>query len=261
MLDDKSVRKIAIAAGVITLAICATIVAATYWSASRPVYVQYNTGTDGKPVNNISVAATGKISVTPDIATFTAGYSVKKSTIAAVQKDLQDRSNQITAALKAQGVADKDIQTSYFNITPSYRWDWTSGKRIDEGHQGDLALTVKVRDIKKTGEIIDKAVDAGANTVTSITFSIDDLEGARSTARDLAAKAAKTKAGELANGSGVSLGGLVSISETSYDYQPIYYNSYRDLAAEGSKSTSTPTSISAGSLEIAITVNATYGIR
>lgn len=261
MLDQKPVLKIALAAGVITAMVCLTIAISSYLSSTRPVYVQYNTGADGKPVNNIAVSAVGKVTVSPDIVTFNVGYETKKADIASVQKDLSDRSNQITKALTDAGILAKDIQTTSFDIYPSYRYEWTTGKRIDEGHQGNLTMSVKVRDISKAGEIIDKAVAAGANTVSSITFTIDDLEKVRSEARKLAASTARTKASELASASGVEIGSLISINETSYDYQPMYYNSVKEYATASDGAGSSATSVSGGSLDITITVSATYGIK
>lgn len=261
MFKQQPIMKIAVAAGVLTLLVCATIVISNAVIAGRPIYVQYNTGTDGKPVNNISVTATGKVNVSPDIATFTAGYTTKKKDLASVQKDLKTKSNAIVAALKEMGVAEKDIQTADFSIHPAYRWDYNSGVRTDDGHEGTVRIAVKVRNIDKTGEIIDKVAAAGANTVDSISFTVDDLETVRNEARKLAAEAARTKAGTLASASEVGLGGLISISETSYDYNPIYYNSYKEMSVAADSSAGAPTAISSGSMEISITVSATYGIN
>jgi hypothetical protein len=261
MLTHQPVLKIGAIVAAVTLTLCVTIGLVSYWISSRPIYLQYNTGTDGKPVNNITVSATGKVSVSPDLATFDAGYSSKKATIAALQKDLTDKNNDIIAALKTAGVDAKDIQTTSFDMQPSIRYDWTTGKRYDDGVQGNITLHVKVRQIAKTGEIIDKAVNAGANTVSSISFTLENPETTKSAARKLAAQAARTKAGELAENSGVAVGGLVSISEVSYDYQPIYYNTMQDYATSTKSNTGSTTQVSGGSLEYTITVNATYGIK
>jgi uncharacterized protein YggE len=253
-------RKLAIISGSIGFVLlAATIVTSNYLISLRPIYIQNNTGSDGKPVNNVSVSATGKVSVQPDIVTFTAGYHTKQNDIASVQKDLNKNVNTITKALKDAGIADKDITTTTYSITPSYYYN-TGGKRVEDGQEGEVRISVKVRNMDKAGEIIDASVNAGANIVDSISFTVDDLDKVRVEARKLAAKAAKDKAQVLADYSGVSIGGLIAISESAASSAPIYtYNAYTDLAK--AESTSAAPTISAGSFEITITVNATYGIK
>jgi uncharacterized protein YggE len=228
--------------------------------SQRPIYVQNNSGIDGKPVNNITVTSVGKVSVKPDVVTFTAGYSIsKQNDMQTLQKDLTAKNNAIISALKAAGVEDKDITTSSFDIQPNYRYDMST--RYTDGYNGTVRISVKVRSIDKAGDIIDKSMGAGANIIESITFTVDDLTKVRADARVLAAKAAKDKAQTLADASGAGLGGLVSITESSSDYTPIYYNSVKEVSTASDSNSGTSTTISAGSLEISITVTATYGIK
>jgi uncharacterized protein YggE len=194
------------------------------------------------------------------MVTFVAGYSIiKQNDMLTLQKDLTAKSNALVNALKAAGIEDKDITTSYFDIQPNYRYDVST--RYTDGYNGTVKISVKVRNIDKAGDIIDKSMGAGANIIESISFTVDDLTKVRSEARVLAAKAAKDKAQTLADASDAGLGGLISIAETSSDYTPIYYNSVKEMSTASDSSSNTTTAISAGSLEISITVNATYGIK
>jgi hypothetical protein len=261
-LQNRPILKIGAIIVSFAIIIAGGMIGGTYLLSKRPTYIQMNTGTDGKPVNNISVTATGKVSVTPDLVTFEATYNNKKSDIKSVQEDLTRNNNQIIQALKDKGVADKDIQTKDFSITPSYRWEYSSNKRLDDGQTGRSVIFVKVRNKEKAGEIMDATVNAGANQLSNITFTIDDLEKPRSDARKLATDGARKKANELASGSGVSVGGLISISETSYSYAPTQYsNSYNDLTAGKAIDTTQVTTLASGSLEVTISVNATYAIE
>jgi uncharacterized protein YggE len=259
MLDLSPTKKRYIFAGLTIVAVCGTILISSLLTATRPIYVQNNTGIDGKPVNNISVSATGKVTVKPDLVMVTVGYTTKKDDMVSLQKDLNDKNNAIVKALKAFGIEDKDITTASFDIQPSYRYEYQTGKQINDGQTGSVRLNIKVRNLDKTGEIIDGAVNAGANIVDNITFTVDDLDKPKVEARKLAAQAAKAKAQVLADSSNASLGGLIAISEESQSYPtPVTYNYAKDMTA--SSSSQTPI-ISAGSLEIAITVQATYAIK
>lgn len=226
--------------------------------SSRPQLVQNLTSSDGKPVNNINVSATGKVSVKPDLAIFTAGYRVSNANLSTVQKEMQDKSNKLVSALKGLGIDEKDIQTSTFSIRPNYRYDSTSGRTTSDGHEGTLAITVKVRKIDETGKIIDQTLAAGANTIDNIAFTLDDPETARADARKLAVEAAKKKAQQIAAAAGVGVGPLVSINETSYDYLPYYANAATDGGVKAP--TAAPSVITTGSLEVSLSVSATYVI-
>ena len=236
----------------------------SYIVATRPIYVQQNSGVDGRPVNNVSVTATGKVSVVPDIVTFTAGYTISKPDIASVQKDLNEKNNALLSALKGKGIQDKDIQTSSFDISPKYRYEQITGRQTTDGFTGSFRIFIKVRNKDKAGEIVDTAVTSGATTIDAIQFTLDNPEKMRSEARKLAGEAAKKKAEELASASGVGLGSLIAISESvDYSPQPMVANMMKSITLGSSPDQLAPAvpEMSGGSLEIAITVNATYGIR
>ncbi|MEI7603997.1 MAG: SIMPL domain-containing protein [bacterium] len=258
MLNNKPVLKISLVAIILILIISSAVISSSWIISSRPMYIQNNTGLDGKPVNNISVTADGKISVKPDVVQFTAGYTVTKNTISEVQSDLSEKNNNIVKSLKDQGLVDKDINTISFDMYPNYRYE--NGRTISDGHNGSLRISAKVRDINKAGQIIDNTVKAGANVVDSINFALDDSESAKSLARDLAGKLAKQKAEELAKSSGTELGGLIAISETNSNSNQYYYSNFSKGLSLDSAS-SAPTQIASGSLEITVSVSATYGIK
>jgi uncharacterized protein YggE len=259
MLQTQPELKKALVWGVLVLAVCATLVITAVVIARRPLYVQYNTGVDGKPVNNISVNAVGKVSVTPDLVTFVATYEAKNQSLSALQADLTSHNNSIVKALKDMGIEEKDIQTTNFSLQPNYYYTKDTWEQVQDGHTGSVSVQVKVRDVSKAGKVVDSTVDAGASTISSLTFTVDDMTKAKSDARVLATKAAHDKAKELADGSNVGLGGLISISESSSEVSPSPY--YSNLAKDSVEASGVSTDLSAGSLEITISVEATYGIQ
>ena len=249
--------------GIIALAVSLIISSAVFFSnliiSSRPLLIQNNTGVDGRPVNNISVSATGKINVKPDIATFNVGYQIDRSTLTAVQTEMTNKSNALSTVIKALGVDENDIQTVGFSVNPQTKYDETSNTYVPDGFKGVLVISVKVREIGKTGQIIDAAIDAGANTVNNIEYSIDNLEVVKQQARRLAAENAKVKADALAAGSGVTVGTLISISENSSTPYYINYSTASMDKISGSNP-STPT-VNTGSLDIEVSISAVYAIK
>lgn len=255
-MAKRPILKLGIIAVGISLIISMAVILSNYFTSTRPMYIQNNTGTDGKPVNNISVSATGKVTVTPDIVTFNVGYEIDRSKLTDVQNELTNRSNALAQAIKALGVEDKDIQTATYSISPQTRYDDNLNTYVADGFGGTLVISVKVRNIKDAGKIIDAAIDAGANTISNVEYTVDNIDTVKQQARKLAAQYAKDKAEVLAEGSGVSVGSLISISENTPTYSNNNYVMYDRAASESQAAPA----ISPGSLTIEVTVMAVYGI-
>jgi uncharacterized protein YggE len=162
----------------------------------------------------------------------------------------------IMTALKSEGVAEKDIQTQYFSIQQVTRWDKDRQEEIVIGYRVTNMVMAKIREINKTGSIVDSVVEAGGDftRIDGISFSIDDPSEYRTEARNKAMTDAKTKAEQLANLSGVRLGKPTYISE-SISY-PIYSQPPR--LAEGAVAPTTP--ISPGEMMVSIDIQVVYAI-
>jgi hypothetical protein len=206
----------------------------------------------------ISVSGEGRVAATPDMAVLNIGVSAKEDTVAAANSTVQAAMDRLLGSLTADGIAEKDIQTSQFTISPEYDYQFSQPKLT--GYRVTHMLQVKVRDIDRAGEVIDGGVEAAGDLVQvgSISLTIDDNSALAKQARELAMADAKAKADELARLADVELGTPVSISESSYTpTPPVYYD--RAFGAEASAPAQT--TISAGELEVVVSVQITYGIR
>jgi hypothetical protein len=166
--------------------------------------------------------------------------------------------DRLLGSLEADGIADKDIQTSQFSISPEYDYQLSEPRLT--GYRVTHMLQVKVRDIDRAGEVIDDAVEAAGDLVQvgSINLTVDDTSAMAKQARELAMADAKAKAEELARLADVELGKPISISESSYTPgPPVYYGG--GYAAEAAL-TADRTTISTGELEVVVSVQITYGI-
>src|SRR3989339_197308 len=155
----------------------------------------------------------GKSAETPDIAKVDVGSSSDAYSVAEAQVKNTAIMNGIIAAVKKLGIDEKDIKTKNYNIYPKY--DWQNGKNNIVGYTVTQALGLKIRDTKKTSDVLKVAGESGANQIGSLTFEIDDPEQLKAEARTEAIKNAKEKAEALVDSLGVKLGRVISFSESS----------------------------------------------
>ena len=207
--------------------------------------------------NTISVTGEGKVVAKPDIGQVSLSVISDAATVAAAQKDNADKMNKVTQAMKDSGVKEEeDLKTTSYSIMPRYQY--TSGRSTIIGYEVTQALEVKIRDLTKVGDILGKAADAGANQVGSLNFTFDDPEKLNSEARQKAIDNAKTKARDLAKSLGVSLGKVVSFSESANDGStPVPMYSAKEALGMGGGAVP---DIQTGQNEIIINVNLTYEI-
>jgi hypothetical protein len=205
----------------------------------------------------IWVSGEGKVTVTPDIATLMLGIEAQAKTVAEAQSQAAGAMDAVMAALAASGVDEKDIQTQYFSIDQVTRWDEETEQEIVVGYRVTNMVTAKIREIDKTGSIIDAVATAGGDftRINSINFSVDDPSPYYEEARQKAVADARAKAEQLAELAGVRLGKPTYISEwSSY---PVYQ---RDVYYEAAAPAPMPTPISPGEMELTLSVQIAYAI-
>jgi uncharacterized protein YggE len=210
----------------------------------------------------IWVNGEGKVTVVPDVAILTLGIESQETSVAVAQAKASEAMDKVKQALKAQGIADKDIQTQYFNISQITQWE--SDKQLEKvtGYRVTNTVTVKVRDVEKTGAVIDAAVTAGGDMtrINGISFTVDEPAPYYVQARDLAITHAAAKAQQLAVKSGIKLGKVTYITESSYNYGPITRNYVMGDSAMAVPAPAVTTPVSVGELEITATVQIAYDI-
>jgi len=206
----------------------------------------------------IWVSGQGKVSVVPDVATLSLGIEAQSDSVAVAQSQAAEAMDGVRTALTANGVADKDIQTQYFNIYKVTRWDENKGQEVVIGYRVTNMVVAKVRDMDRVGTIIDAVAKAGGDLtrINNVSFSVDDPSAYHEEARAKAMADAAAKAGQLAELAGVTLGKPTYISESTYVPGPVYRDAYPEMAA----APAVETSISPGELDISLTVQVVYAV-
>ncbi len=177
-----------------------------------------------QPPPRIIVTGEGEAAVPPDMALLS--LSVMRE--ARTAREALDANNaamaEVIAAIKLFGIADRDLQTSGIQINPRYNYtnkpDGTQDAEL-VAYQVTNTLSVRVRDLVKTGEILDKAVSLGVNQGGHIIFANDDPTGVLSEARRKAVADAMAKARTLSSAAGVQLGRVIEISDQIFSAPPI----------------------------------------
>jgi uncharacterized protein YggE len=200
----------------------------------------------------LNLTAQGEVHVAPDMATITLGVTEQAPTAQAAMAANATHMTAVTAALRRQGIADKDIQTSNLNLNPQYQYADNQPPRLTS-YQASNQVIIRVNDLTRLGPAIDAVVSAGANQVQGISFGLKDSQGSEDAARRLAAKALAGKADLYAGATGYHVSRLVTLSESGgYSPQPVMPMAMARLA----KADSTP--ISAGELTVRVEVSGSY---
>lgn len=171
--------------------------------------------------DTITITGEGRVTAIPDLGQITVSIVTEAKEANQAQEENIKQFNQLVAALKDEGVEEKDLKTSNYSLSPRYRYD--EGERIQIGFEVRQSLAVKIRDLDASGKIITLASQNGVNQVSGLSFTIDDPEIYREEAREEALEQAKDKAEALADLAGVNLGKIVSLSESSSGgFPPVY---------------------------------------
>ena len=216
------------------------------------------TGTLSSQQTGIWVSAEGKVQAEPDIAILTLGVQAQAQNAQDAQAQVSQAMDGVIKVLKAQNIADADIQTQYYNISQQTKYNPTTGEQTVTGYQVTNTVTVKVRQIDTTGDVIDAVVASAGNLVriNNVAFDINDPTQYQNQARELAIKAAQAKAQQIASVSGAKLGSITYITENSNTPQPVY----RSFAAADSAAPVPATSINPGQIDVTSNVQIAYSI-
>jgi uncharacterized protein YggE len=162
----------------------------------------------------LDVVAEGRVNRVPDIAVIRAGVVSQGATAAEALSANARQMASVLAALKAAGIADRDIQTATISLSPQYRYAENQPPVIT-GYQANNSVSVKFRDIARSGTILDTLVKQGANQIDGPSLTIDAIDSAMDEARVDAVKRARARAALYAGALGMRVDRILMVSEGS----------------------------------------------
>jgi len=208
----------------------------------------------------ISVTGQGRLTVKPDTATLSFGVTELKASPSEAYAALSASLNKISPAVKSMGLKDEQIQTSLFNLSAEYTWTQDKGQQL-VGYRATTTLTVTTQDLDKVAALIQAAVDAGANQLNGLSFSVKDTDKLLESALDLAVDDAKAKAERVANRLGAKVVRVMSISVMD-NGTPMYTNrGSKDLAYGEAMPAAAPAPVFSGESTFTASVSVVFEIQ
>ena len=167
----------------------------------------------------LDVSATGESTRVPDVAIISAGVVTRAATAAAAMRENAERMERMIAALKAAGVADRDVQTSNLSLNPEYRYVENQPPQLT-GYTASNQVNIRFRDIRNSGRVLDVLVAQGANQINGPTLTLDQPEAALDEARANAVALGRARAQLYARSLGMQVVRIVSVSESGRHFGP-----------------------------------------
>ena len=203
----------------------------------------------------LSVSAQAEATRVPDVATVSAGVVTQAPDANAAMQANAKQMDGVMRAIRAAGIAERDIQTSGINVNPQYRYIEGEQPAIT-GYQASNTVRIKVRDVGKLGEVLDALVASGANQVNGPSFEIDKPEEAYDEARRAALAKAQARAKMYADALGLRVRRIVSIDEGGGFQPPMPVPMMAMARAE--KGAAYDTSVSPGETTLGATLNVVF---
>lgn len=209
-------------------------------------------------VPSITVVGTGEVQAKPDTAQINVGVMTEGATAAEAVRGNNEAMAQLLETLKQQGIEERHIQTSGFNVSPKYQYRRDDGRPPEiVGYTVSNQVQVTVRDLLSLGTVLDKVVQAGANQIHGISFSVHNPQQQMDEARRKAVAEARRKAKLYADAAGVKLGKPLMIEEVqpSGGPEPLY----RPRMAAAEMAQAVP--IATGEQTISAVITVTYALE
>lgn len=206
----------------------------------------------------VSVSGVGRVTLTPDRASFTVGVQTLAPSLAAATQENAARMTAILAALRKAGATDRELRTTNLSIYPQQAAEPGKQPRV-VAYQVSNNVAVTRDDVATVGRLLEAAVQAGANTVSGVSFSVSDSARGRDTGLQAAFADAKAKADVLARAAGRSVGRALAITEGGAAMPPVPMPMYR--RAEMAQAASYAAPVESGAEEIAFTVSVVFELQ
>ncbi|MFN3510181.1 MAG: SIMPL domain-containing protein [Tsuneonella troitsensis] len=203
----------------------------------------------------VELAITETVKAKPDIADVGAGVTTDAPTAVAAMEANARAMDAVIARIKALGIDEDDIQTTGINLGARYDYDQARQTQVFRAYQASNRVNVTLRDVKRTGPVLDALVAAGATDISGPNFSIDDDTSPRAQARKAAFDKAQAQATEYARWAGYSGVRVLSVSEAVNPGRPMPMME-RAMAVQSADAKSTP--VEPGLVGTSVTVNVTF---
>lgn len=211
-------KRIALVVVAVALLLPVGLAGVWLWGQATSPAVAQTATTEYSPAETITVVGRGSVRVMPDVAMVSVGVETSAETIGEAVSQNEDLMTAILAALGAVGIAEEDVQTMNYSIQldrfpePMPRTEM-SAEEVQPVYRVSNMVNVTIRDLDSVGSVLDAVIEAGANNIWGVSFSLEDSAAAQADARAKAVEDAQSRAEALAELGSVTLGPIMSMSE------------------------------------------------
>lgn len=202
----------------------------------------------------VEVTVTEVVKADPDLASLSAGVTNLAPTAVEAMRENARQMNRVVDRIEALGVDRDDIQTTGINLNPEYVYEQETNQQRFSGYRAMNRVSVTLRNIDRTGEVLDALVAAGANDISGISWSIDDPTAAQEQARQAAFATARARAEGYARLAGMTGVRLLEVNETVQGGPAIAY----DLVATSVSARAEFAPVRPGQVQTGVTISVKY---
>ena len=202
----------------------------------------------------LDITAQGSVRRVPDVAVISAGVVTQARDAKSAMSTNASAMASVLKALRQAGVAERDLSTAQIGLSPQYRYVENQAPFVT-GYQANNSVSIRFRDIARSGAILDALVSAGANQISGPNLTIDKPEAAQDDARADAMKTARARAELYARAAGMTVKRIVSISESGEISRPmpiVMMARAKDAAAS---------EVVPGEQDVGVTVSVTFELQ
>lgn len=210
---------------------------------------------DRPRLSSITVNGDATIFTEPDLAQIDIGVVTQARDAPEASKQNAERLTRVMAEVKKNLGKNDEVKTAGYSLTPNYRYP-QGGKPEIVGYTASNTLRIKMTNLAQVGRLIDGAMQAGANNINRLVFTLKDEQAAQLEALRSATAKAKTKAEAIAASLGLKIVRIASINEGEHTVQPIF----RQALAARADAAQAPTPVEPGTVEVRSSLSMTVEV-
>jgi len=209
----------------------------------------------------LDVTGQGKLTIKYDTAQITLGVSDLVETATGAYQSMGKKMDTVAKALMETGVKEDDIKTGYISLNAEYDWNKEGGQTL-RGYRANNTITITTQKLDTVADLIQIAVDAGANTMQGVQFTVKDTDALLNQALDLAVADAKAKGERVAKALGTEIAGVYRISVQDNGRGPVMYDRGGYMTETASAMKAAPAApVFSGTGEYTASVSVTFEIK
>jgi uncharacterized protein YggE len=230
----------------------------TAWVAAMVLAASVPATAAEAPLRLVSVSGSGEVKAQPDMAYLTLGVDARRPTLNDARAEVNATVEKILALTRELKIDPKHVDSTRLNVQPDYRWDEKNSQQVLLGYVVNRQVEIELRDLDKLGPLLERAVSAGVNQVSSPRLDSSKRKELERQALASAVEDARLNADALARAAGARLGPVQNLSAGGGGPQPVFMQ--RNMIAAAPMADAAEKSYAPSEMNFSATVSAQYSL-